>query len=130
LQDDSFVFVEAEKEFDLVFSTLKTGRSLAASYNLQTDFQRTCCDSSYFHANPNAGGHAVFFHIQTQSEAALLESQLPTIIALTKGCKSAKVLRNLKDIPAGCGSAVLTPTVAVHVLVRVSITKASLLVTC
>src|SRR5882724_3648337 len=26
LQDDSFVFVDAEKEFDLVFSALKTGR--------------------------------------------------------------------------------------------------------
>jgi valyl-tRNA synthetase len=56
LQDDSFVFVDAEKEFDLVFSALKTGRSLAASYNLQTDFQRTCCDSSCFHAKPNTRG--------------------------------------------------------------------------
>ena len=65
----------------------------------------------------------VSLHIQTQSEAALFQSQLPTIIALSKGCKSAKVIRDLKDIPAGCGSAVLTPTVAVHVLVRVSVSK-------
>lgn len=33
------MFTEAEKDFDLVFSALKTGRSLAASYNLQTDIQ-------------------------------------------------------------------------------------------
>jgi valyl-tRNA synthetase len=75
-------------------------------------------------------GHAVFFHIQTQSEAVLFESQLPTIVALTKGCKSVKVLRNLKDIPAGCGCTVLTPTVAIYVLLRVSVAKALLIVTC
>lgn len=34
------MFNESEKEFDLVFSALKAGRSLAASYNLQTDIQR------------------------------------------------------------------------------------------
>lgn len=38
-QDKDFVFSDAEKEFDLVFSALKTGRSLAASYSLQTDIQ-------------------------------------------------------------------------------------------
>jgi valyl-tRNA synthetase len=38
-QDKDFVFVDAEKEFDLAFSALKTGRSLAASYSLQADIQ-------------------------------------------------------------------------------------------
>lgn len=41
LQDKDSVFADAE-EFDLVFSALKTGRSLAASYNLQTDIQCMC----------------------------------------------------------------------------------------
>jgi len=65
----------------------------------------------------------VYLHIKTESEAILFESQVPTIVALTKGCKSATVVYDLKDIPAGCGSAVLTPTVVVHALVRVSITE-------
>jgi hypothetical protein len=39
-QDNAFVFEEADKQFDLVFSALKAGRSLAASYNLQSDIQR------------------------------------------------------------------------------------------
>jgi len=39
-QDTSFVFEEAEQRFDLVFSVLRTGRSLAAAYNLQSDIQR------------------------------------------------------------------------------------------
>lgn len=94
-----FVFSEADKQFDLVFSALKTGRSLAASYNLQTDIQ-------------------FFLHVQSDEEAALFESQIPTIVALTKGCKSAKVIRDLNDIPAGCGGDVVTPTIAVHTLVR------------
>jgi valyl-tRNA synthetase len=63
---------------------------------------------------------SVFVHVQSDREEAILLSQTPTIVTLTKGCTSAKVVRDLKDIPAGCGSSVLTPTVAVHVLVRVS----------
>ena len=64
---------------------------------------------------------AVFFHVQSNKEAVLFDSQLPTIVALTKGCKSAAVVRELKEIPPGCGSAVVTSTVAVHTLVRVSV---------
>ncbi|KAF8737653.1 hypothetical protein AX14_012535 [Amanita brunnescens Koide BX004] len=97
--DPSFVFEEAEKQFDLVFNVLKTGRSLAASYSLQNDIQ-------------------LFYYIQDDVEAALLGSQVATIVTLTKGCKNATIVRELADIPAGCGAAVVTPTVAVHVLVK------------
>lgn len=38
-QDKDFVFEDAAKEFDLVFSAVKTGRSLAVSYSLQNDIQ-------------------------------------------------------------------------------------------
>jgi valyl-tRNA synthetase len=38
-QDNDFVFTNAHREFDLAFSVLKTGRSLAATYNLQTGIQ-------------------------------------------------------------------------------------------
>jgi valyl-tRNA synthetase len=67
--------------------------------------------------------HQVYFHIQSDKESLLFESQLPTIVTLTKGCKTAQVVRDLKQIPAGCGSAVVTPTVALYTLVRVSITS-------
>ena len=39
-QDEAFVFDKAEKDFDLVFNAIRTGRSLAAQYNLQSDIQR------------------------------------------------------------------------------------------
>ncbi|PFH46539.1 hypothetical protein AMATHDRAFT_69603 [Amanita thiersii Skay4041] len=97
--DPEFVFEDADKQFDLVFTALKAGRSLAASYSLQSDIQ-------------------LFYYIQNDAEAVLFESQLPTIVALTKGCKSANVVRSLSEIPAGCGGSVVTPTVAIHVLVK------------
>jgi valyl-tRNA synthetase len=50
-----------------------------------------------------------------------MESQLSTIVTLSKGCKSAKVVRDIDEVPAGCGSAVVSHSVAVHTLVRVSI---------
>ena len=34
-QDKSFEFTEAERNFDLVFSAVKSSRALAASYNIQ-----------------------------------------------------------------------------------------------
>jgi len=37
--DSAFIFDEADKQFDLIFNGIKTGRSLAASYNLQSDIQ-------------------------------------------------------------------------------------------
>jgi len=60
----------------------------------------------------------VFYYIQDDAEAALFESQLPTIVALTKGCRSARVVRSPAEIPAGCGATVITPTIALHVLVK------------
>lgn len=40
VQDKDLVFEDAMKEFSLAFSTVKTGRSLAVSYNVQNDIQR------------------------------------------------------------------------------------------
>ena len=61
----------------------------------------------------------VFIQVQSDQEAALFSSQCSTIVALTKGCKSAKVVRDQTEIPDGCGSAVVTPSILVHTLVRV-----------
>lgn len=117
IQDQAAVFETADKQFNLVLSALKTGRSLISSYNLQSDIQSEIihCQASVLLTPP-----PVFLHIQTDEEAALFEPQLSTIVALTKGCKSAKVVREIRDIPEGCGGTIVTPTVAVHVLVRVS----------
>jgi valyl-tRNA synthetase len=62
----------------------------------------------------------VFLHIQDDDHAALFESQKSVITTLTKGCKSVEVVRDVSQVPSGCGSTVLTSTISVHILVRVS----------
>lgn len=62
----------------------------------------------------------MFVQVQSDQEARLFESQAPMIVTLIKGCKSVKVVKDINEVPPGCGSDILTPTVAVHVLVRVS----------
>ena len=62
----------------------------------------------------------MFIQVQSDEEVKLFESQAPMIITLIKGCKSVTVVKDINDIPAGCGSGILTPTVVIHALVRVS----------
>ena len=38
--DEAFVFEKEDNEFDLVFNAIRTGRSLAAQYNIQGDVKR------------------------------------------------------------------------------------------
>jgi len=98
VQNDGFDFPDAEKDFDTVFALIKTIRSIAAQYSLQSNLQA---------------------HIlAATSIAPLLESQAPTVVALTKGCKSATVVTDTKDIPLGCGSAIVNADCSVHVLVK------------
>ncbi|KAI9452674.1 tRNA synthetases class I-domain-containing protein [Russula earlei] len=82
-----------------IYVPIRAGRSLAASYNLQSDIQ-------------------IFLHIQDDTEAALFESQKGVITTLTKGCKSVDVVRDIGEVPPGCGSTVLTSTISIHILVR------------
>jgi valyl-tRNA synthetase len=116
--DKSFEFAEAEKQFDLVFSALKTGRSLAASYNLQSEIQcRSFLDFYKINKFPDESS-SVFIQVQNDADAALFEQAVPTIVTLTKGGKSAKVVRNISEVPEGCGSAVVTASIVVHTLVK------------
>ncbi|KAL4071956.1 tRNA synthetases class I-domain-containing protein [Scleroderma yunnanense] len=98
-QDTTFIFGEAERQFDLVFSVLRTGRSLAAAYNLQSDIQ-------------------LFVHASSSEEAELFQSQTSTMQTLIKGCTKVVTFQDLSHLPAGCGSATLSPTIAVYLLVQ------------
>ncbi|KIJ59030.1 hypothetical protein HYDPIDRAFT_118902, partial [Hydnomerulius pinastri MD-312] len=98
--DASLKSEEAEKEFDLVFAALRTGRSLAASYNLQSNIQ-------------------LFIHAQTDREEGLLKSQTATMATLIKGCTKVDVIRESStQLPPGCGSAVVSSTIVVYLRVQ------------
>lgn len=109
------------KDFNLVFSAVRTGRSLAASYSLQNDIQREYPIDPLIRSRLyNRCSSLVFIQVQSDQEAKLFESQASTTVTLIKGCKSLKIVKDINDVPAGCGSELLTPTVVIHVLVRVS----------
>lgn len=40
VKDDAFVAEKAETDFDLVFKAIRTGRSLSAQFNIQSNIQR------------------------------------------------------------------------------------------
>jgi hypothetical protein len=62
----------------------------------------------------------VYLYAPKDHEAAVFQSQVSTIVTLTKGCKTAKVVRDIKDVPKGCHSAIITGTLSVYVRVQVS----------
>lgn len=68
---------------------------------------------------------SVYVLSQNSEEAKSITSQVPTMVALTKGCKSATVVTSSDGIPEGCGSTVLSSTLSVYILVKVSDTGAS-----
>ncbi|KAG8907503.1 hypothetical protein FRB99_003876 [Tulasnella sp. 403] len=99
VKDNAFDFPDAEEKFDLVFGVIRTIRSVAAQYGVQSNLQ---------------------VHVQaTTSLAPLIASQVSTMVSLTKGCKSVQVVTDTKDIPIGCGSAVINADCSVHLLVKV-----------
>jgi valyl-tRNA synthetase len=99
INDPDFISSEEEKDFDVVLSAVRAARSLAASYNLQSNIQ-------------------LFVHSQTGKEIDLFRSQTQAMITLIKGCSAVNVIEDVKTLPAGCGSAVINSTTTVHVLVK------------
>ena len=101
----------------MVLSAVRAGRSLAASYNLQSNIQREF--SSPTLNMVSADVPQVFIHSQTEKEIALFRSQTQAMITLIKGCNAVNILEDVKTLPAGCGSAVINSTTTVHLLVKV-----------
>lgn len=99
INDPDFISSEEERDFDVVLSAVRAARSLAASYNLQSNIQ-------------------LFVHSQMGKEIDLFRSQTQAVITLIKGCSAVNVIEDVKSLPAGCGSAVINSTTTVHVLVK------------
>ncbi|KAG8811350.1 hypothetical protein FRC18_003552 [Serendipita sp. 400] len=95
VHDPRLVEQAAEDDFALVFSATKTIRSLASQYNLQKDVD-------------------VYISCSSDKEAEILGGEVETIKALAKLIKNLKVVRNVKEVPTGCGSSILTSDSSVY----------------
>ncbi|WAQ84425.1 hypothetical protein PtA15_4A878 [Puccinia triticina] len=94
----AFEAPQALESFEIVFAAVKAVRSIAAPYGLRTNLQVTVC-------------------AREQDIAALLETQIPTIQTLIKGCTAVVIVTDAKDIPAGCLAESINSNVSAHLLV-------------
>ncbi|PLW12685.1 hypothetical protein PCANC_07970 [Puccinia coronata f. sp. avenae] len=93
-----FEATKALEDFETVFAAVKAVRSIASPYGLRTNLQVTVCSLDH-------------------TSAKLLETQIPTIQTLIKGCTSVVVVTNIKDIPPGCLAESINSNVTAHLLV-------------
>ncbi|ORX39758.1 valine-tRNA ligase [Kockovaella imperatae] len=106
-------FPEALRDFDLVFETIKSARSIAAMYNLPTNGKTL--DEKF----------AILLQIRKPEVRSMIESQIPIIVALTKGSGQAKIITEDSEVPKGCGSEVVDVEVTVHIPVEGKIDAAA-----
>lgn len=89
----------AEKDFALIDEVAAKARSLAAVYGLRTGLQ-------------------VFVQCSNANLMPLLQEQIPTLLALVKGCTSVKIVEQASDVPEGCSSETIGADIVVHLLVK------------
>lgn len=96
----------AESEFEKIFAAVRSVRSLAADYSIQSNIQAIIESSD-------------------AKTVKLFQEQSAVVSTLVKGCKSVQVVTSASDIPAGCVVATLSAEANVHVVARgvVDVTK-------
>ncbi|KAH8919452.1 hypothetical protein BT69DRAFT_495152 [Atractiella rhizophila] len=90
---------QAEKDFDAVFTSVKSIRSLAATYNLRTNIQ-------------------AFLEPSSSEVAELFEREAPIISTLVKGSQSIQIVKDKNAIPSGCATESISSDITAHLLVR------------
>ncbi|KAG0328991.1 hypothetical protein BGZ99_003855 [Dissophora globulifera] len=98
VNNPSYVDVQADADFELVFAVVRGARSLMADYNLTKGGQ------IYIHGSPEI--------------AKLLLSEEDGVATLAKGSKSCKVVTDSSAIPEGCASQTIQEGCTVYLLVK------------
>jgi valyl-tRNA synthetase len=106
IQVPYFNFPEDEADFDLVNDCIRAARSIVGLYNLPTN-GKTLEDKI-----------TVVAQAKNARERAMLESQAPIIVALTKGAGQALFVTEDSEVPAGCGTETVTADINIHIVVK------------
>ncbi|CAO1627316.1 unnamed protein product [Parajaminaea phylloscopi] len=89
----------AEQDFEQVFAAVRSVRSLAADYGIQSNIQ-------------------AIIEASDARTSAIFEAQSSVVSTLVKGCSSVRVVSAASDVPAGCVFATLSASANVHVVAR------------
>lgn len=90
---------DAEADFDQIFAAVRSVRSIAADYGIQSNIQ-------------------AIIETSDGKMAALYKEQSNFITTLVKGCKSVQIVPSASKVPAGCVVATLSAKANVHVVAR------------
>ena len=119
-QDEAYVDEKADADFNLVFQAIRAVRSLTVQYNLQKDVDSALFWVFPFTSSPDSRD-IVYILSSSDSEASILSAEIETIKGLTKVLRSAEVVRQVADVPPGCGSSLLSADSALHIDVAVGL---------
>ncbi len=110
----------ADRDFDLVFSTVKAIRGLATQYNLTSKIQGEYAAVFTCHALvlTISFSHAVWLEGKDASIVELMKSESAVISTLVKGCQSVEAVSSPSAVPAGCALSAVSVNLNVHLLVR------------
>lgn len=99
---------KSERDFELVLECSRAARSIVAFYGLPTKGKTLEEKNTVI--------------VQTKTARALLETQVPVILALAKtaGIGMVKYVESIDQVEAGCGTEVVTSDVTLHIPVKVS----------
>lgn len=89
----------AERDYDLVFSAIKTVRSLASEYNIKDKME-------------------VFIHAKDSETYETFAGQTDSIKALVKGAEKISTVKEGSQVPDGCAAGVLGEQAVVYLLVK------------
>ncbi|ORY75634.1 valine-tRNA ligase [Leucosporidium creatinivorum] len=99
VQEENRNFADAEKDFDLAFNAIRSVRSVATGYNLNSKLQ-------------------VIFHARTPALAETLRSAEKALRVLIKGCDVLTIVESESEIPVGCVGENISNDLAAHLLLK------------
>ncbi|KAK4054912.1 valine--tRNA ligase [Microbotryomycetes sp. JL201] len=97
--DSAREFTQEEKDFDLAFNAIRSIRSAATSYNINSKLQ-------------------VFFHARDARLAGVLSDASKALRVLIKGCDSLSIVDKESDIPVGCVGDNVSNELSAHLLLK------------
>lgn len=134
-QHSSYCDPAVEAQFKLIYEGIRTIRSMAATYGLQSNIEGTLCQFHCQNCHTNTdkiwstlSWSLVCLETPSPDLRRLFETQAPIYKTLIKGCETVTIMSSGAEVPPGCQSQAIGSDVFVHLLVKVGVVRLSGLV--